>query len=177
VGLFHIIFSDSRNLRFLRRRFNYRTPASPVVFKPSTFCKQARSNLIRSDLPSWRKGWDIALSANRRLALLPVVLEISKSKLFLSLRSSSAEPGFSSTRYSSQLRKNGATKSGGRGGIRTHGTVAGTTVFKTVSLNHSDTLPYFVAATGVIISGHPYKSKVIVFGQKLPHLHVLRHGF
>jgi hypothetical protein len=58
VGLFHIIFSDSRNLRFLRRRFNYRTPASPVVFKPSAFCKQARSNLIRSDLPSWRKGWD-----------------------------------------------------------------------------------------------------------------------
>ena len=31
---------------------------------------------------------------------------------------------------------------GGRGGIRTHGTVSGTTVFKTVSLNRSDTLPY-----------------------------------
>ncbi len=30
---------------------------------------------------------------------------------------------------------------GGRGGIRTHGTVAGTTVFKTVSIDHSDTLP------------------------------------
>ena len=30
---------------------------------------------------------------------------------------------------------------GGRGEIRTLGTVAGTTVFKTVSLNHSDTLP------------------------------------
>ena len=30
---------------------------------------------------------------------------------------------------------------GGRGGIRTHGTVAGTTVFKTVSFDHSDTLP------------------------------------
>jgi hypothetical protein len=30
---------------------------------------------------------------------------------------------------------------GGRGGIRTHGTLAGTTVFKTVSIDHSDTLP------------------------------------
>ena len=30
---------------------------------------------------------------------------------------------------------------GGGGGIRTHGTVAGTTVFKTVSFNHSDTPP------------------------------------
>lgn len=30
---------------------------------------------------------------------------------------------------------------GGEGGIRTHGTVSGTTVFKTVSLNHSDTSP------------------------------------
>lgn len=30
---------------------------------------------------------------------------------------------------------------GGRGGIRTHGTVAGTLVFKTSSLNRSDTLP------------------------------------
>jgi hypothetical protein len=34
------------------------------------------------------------------------------------------------------------TLPGGRGGIRTHGTVAGTTVFKTVSIDHSDTLPY-----------------------------------
>ena len=33
------------------------------------------------------------------------------------------------------------TKFGGEGGIRTHGTVAGTTVFKTVSFNHSDTSP------------------------------------
>jgi hypothetical protein len=30
---------------------------------------------------------------------------------------------------------------GGRGGIRTHGTVAGTIVFKTISIDHSDTLP------------------------------------
>jgi hypothetical protein len=34
------------------------------------------------------------------------------------------------------------SSSGGEGGIRTHGTVAGTTVFKTVSLNHSDTSPW-----------------------------------
>ena len=30
---------------------------------------------------------------------------------------------------------------GGEGGIRTHGTVSGTLVFKTSSLNHSDTSP------------------------------------
>jgi hypothetical protein len=33
------------------------------------------------------------------------------------------------------------TVHGGGGGIRTHGTVAGTTVFKTVSFDHSDTPP------------------------------------
>jgi hypothetical protein len=31
---------------------------------------------------------------------------------------------------------------GGRGGIRTHGTLAGTPVFKTGALNHSATLPW-----------------------------------
>jgi hypothetical protein len=35
----------------------------------------------------------------------------------------------------------GEQYTGGRGGIRTHGTLAGTPVFKTGSLNHSDTLP------------------------------------
>jgi hypothetical protein len=30
---------------------------------------------------------------------------------------------------------------GGEGGIRTHGTVAGTIVFKTISIDHSDTSP------------------------------------
>src|SRR4051812_10265851 len=34
---------------------------------------------------------------------------------------------------------------GGRGGIRTHGTLAGTPVFKTGALNHSATLPAFPA--------------------------------
>ena len=34
-------------------------------------------------------------------------------------------------------------KIGGRGGIRTHGTLAGTPVFKTGALNHSATLPDF----------------------------------
>ena len=32
-------------------------------------------------------------------------------------------------------------KNGGEGGIRTHGTVAGTLVFKTRALNHSTTSP------------------------------------
>ncbi len=42
---------------------------------------------------------------------------------------------------------------GGRGGIRTHGTVAGTLVFKTSSLNRSDTLPGLACGlTEVIIA-------------------------
>ncbi len=40
---------------------------------------------------------------------------------------------------------------GGRGGIRTHGTVSRTPVFKTGSLNHSDTLP----------SGWPHRDLVL----------------
>src|SRR5215472_2560840 len=36
---------------------------------------------------------------------------------------------------------NGEQYTGGRGGIRTHGTLAGTPVFKTGALNHSATLP------------------------------------
>jgi hypothetical protein len=35
----------------------------------------------------------------------------------------------------------GGLAGGGRGGIRTHGTLAGTPVFKTGALNHSATLP------------------------------------
>ena len=35
----------------------------------------------------------------------------------------------------------GQQYTGGRGGIRTHGTLAGTPVFKTGALNHSATLP------------------------------------
>jgi hypothetical protein len=35
----------------------------------------------------------------------------------------------------------GVQHAGGRGGIRTHGTLAGTPVFKTGALNHSATLP------------------------------------
>ena len=35
---------------------------------------------------------------------------------------------------------------GGEGEIRTLGTIAGTTVFKTVPLNHSGTSPYAVVA-------------------------------
>src|SRR3981189_3554192 len=37
--------------------------------------------------------------------------------------------------------EHGRTVIGGRGGIRTHGTLAGTPVFKTGALNHSATLP------------------------------------
>jgi hypothetical protein len=36
-----------------------------------------------------------------------------------------------------------ASSAGGRGGIRTHGTLAGTPVFKTGALNHSATLPSY----------------------------------
>jgi hypothetical protein len=36
---------------------------------------------------------------------------------------------------------------GGRGGIRTHGALAGTPVFKTGALNHSATLPSAITNT------------------------------
>ena len=39
------------------------------------------------------------------------------------------------------MENNGEHCTGGRGGIRTHGTLAGTPVFKTGALNHSATLP------------------------------------
>jgi hypothetical protein len=39
------------------------------------------------------------------------------------------------------VENNGEHYIGGRGGIRTHGTLAGTPVFKTGALNHSATLP------------------------------------
>jgi hypothetical protein len=44
---------------------------------------------------------------------------------------------------------------GGRGGIRTHGTLAGTPVFKTGALNHSATLPslQFSDLAGVRVRG------------------------
>ena len=35
---------------------------------------------------------------------------------------------------------------GGKGGIRTHGTLAGTAVFKTAALNHSATFPSWDSA-------------------------------
>src|SRR3954464_376962 len=40
--------------------------------------------------------------------------------------------------------------SGGRGGIRTHGTLAGTPVFKTGALNHSATLPTEISCGKVV---------------------------
>ena len=40
------------------------------------------------------------------------------------------------------MENNGEQCTGGRGGIRTHGTLAGTPVFKTGALNHSATLPF-----------------------------------
>ena len=43
---------------------------------------------------------------------------------------------------------------GGEGGIRTRGTVAGTTVFKTVSFNHSDTSPLDVVYRGTLYIKH-----------------------
>lgn len=37
---------------------------------------------------------------------------------------------------------------GGKGGIRTHGMLSHTTVFKTVGINHSPTFPNLVPTTG-----------------------------
>lgn len=41
---------------------------------------------------------------------------------------------------------------GGRGGIRTHGTLAGTPVFKTGALNHSATLPSPESKSGTAVA-------------------------
>jgi hypothetical protein len=43
---------------------------------------------------------------------------------------------------------------GGRGGIRTHGTLAGTPVFKTGALNHSATLPNFIRLAYGVCQGN-----------------------
>src|SRR5689334_2985673 len=52
----------------------------------------------------------------------------------------------------SEIRENSSIFNGvgGRGGIRTHGTLAGTPVFKTGALNHSATLP--------VLEFHPLSS-------------------
>ena len=57
--------------------------------------------------------------------------------------------GFEPTTFSLATRSSTAElrPHGGSGGIRTHGTRKGTTVFKTVSIDHSDTLPMFGASS------------------------------
>src|SRR5437870_8515847 len=46
-------------------------------------------------------------------------------------------------------------KSGGGGGIRTHGTLAGTTVFETVPIDHSGTPPLGLVAKRADNRGNP----------------------
>jgi hypothetical protein len=43
---------------------------------------------------------------------------------------------------------------GGRGGIRTHGGIAPSLVFKTSSLNRSDTLPHFGLTIWILPEAH-----------------------
>src|ERR1043165_6895248 len=63
---------------------------------------------------------------------------------------------------------------GGRGGIRTHGALAGTPVFKTGALNHSATLPVRISCGKVapIASDRSlYRCMLGLAGQKQPILH------
>lgn len=112
------------------------TTTSTIV-KRTRFCIMMPPNMIVALI--WRKGWDIApqrSSAHSQKNVNTFLASIA-----------TPNPSFArahSTGFDSQpVPKFCYAKSGGRGGIRTHGTVAGTTVFKTVSLNHSDTLPYY----------------------------------
>src|ERR1700676_3872751 len=64
---------------------------------------------------------------------------------------------------------------GGRGGIRTHGTLAGTPVFKTGALNHSATLPaleslsfsrlYIEQSTNAATALLPFSFSALVYGR------------
>ena len=51
-------------------------------------------------------------------------------------------------------------KYGGEGGIRTHGTVAGTLVFKTRALNHSTTSPEVYS---VVVESNYYSKRLLIF--------------
>ncbi len=52
-------------------------------------------------------------------------------------------------------------KGGGQGEIRTHGTVTRTLVFKTRSLNHSDTCPFVIPL--ITDSANYFKIKISIF--------------
>jgi hypothetical protein len=54
---------------------------------------------------------------------------------------------------------------GGRGGIRTHGTLAGTPVFKTGALNHSATLPSLRHQS---LGGGKIKNGVVIYAKSGP---------
>ena len=64
--------------------------------------------------------------------------------------------------------------SGGRGGIRTHGTLAGTPVFKTGALNHSATLPLQRYQP---LSGRKIKNGLDQTGARRLFGHVIRRVF
>ncbi len=51
---------------------------------------------------------------------------------------------------------------GGRGEIRTHGGLAPTTVFKTVALNRSATLPILATNRRCVIRERPHYSKQLI---------------
>ena len=63
---------------------------------------------------------------------------------------------------------------GGRGGIRTHGTVAGTTVFETVLFDHSSTLPY--SSNRLSVFNYQHFARVLPTSHSHHPLHQERRG-
>src|SRR5258708_6579110 len=62
---------------------------------------------------------------------------------------------------------------GGRGGIRTHGALAGTPVFKTGALNHSATLPFLDVCDLAGVRGRGKRQKRAILARRLTN-HRLR---
>ena len=82
------------------------------------------------NITSWRSRNDVVCQGPDRVGV--VVPRWLKSGLYVRLCAAS--------KISKNI--NDINDFGGRGGIRTHGTLAGTPVFKTGALNHSATLPF-----------------------------------
>ena len=94
----------------------------PAGLEPATFWFVAKHSIRLSYERTWRRARD----SNPRYRFWPVYS--------LSRRAPSTDSA-NSPKYS------GWVVSGGGGGIRTHGTLSGSTVFKTVTFNRSDTPP------------------------------------
>ncbi len=128
---------------------------SKVNFAPA-WCAQQDSNLRHKRLSPERRlrpgsDWRRARDSNPRYRFWPVYS--------LSRRAPSTDSANSPRLISFWV-------AGGGGGIRTHGTLSGSTVFKTVTFNRSDTPPLRFRAT--LIYYHPKRLLSIQQMQKFP---------